>query len=124
MWGEGRRRTAGVVALTAVAVAGVAAGSAEGRPLKRVEASRLAVKAAKRLARHRSGETHVHYSRLRCVRRSAQQFRCYTTVSGATLCAPSETACDGPAPFAIPYAITLSLRPAPGARVRVIVRQA
>jgi hypothetical protein len=58
------------------------------------------------------------------VRRSRQQFTCYTTVSGATLCAPSETACDGPAPFAIPYAITVSLRPAPRAHVRVIVRQA
>jgi hypothetical protein len=107
-----------------VAVIAEGAATAEARPLTKATATGAATRAANRLARRRPGETGVRRSRIRCVRRSLQQFTCYTTVSGATLCAPSETECDGPAPFAIPYAITVSLRPAPRARVRVIVRQA
>jgi hypothetical protein len=107
-----------------LAVCAATAATAEARPLTRATAGAAATRAANRLAHRRPGEVGVRRSRLRCVRRSRQQFTCYTTVSGATLCAPSETACDGPAPFAIPYAITVSLRPAPRAHVRVIVRQA
>jgi hypothetical protein len=107
-----------------VAVCSVDAATAQARSLSRATAAGAATRAANRLAHRRPGEVGVRRTRVRCVRRSPQQFACYTTVSGSTLCAPSETACDGPAPFAIPYAITVSLRPAPGARVRVIVRQA
>jgi hypothetical protein len=111
-------------ALGAVVVAVGAADLAAAHTLSPARAKAAARAAAARLARQAPGETHVNYSRVRCVRRSAHAFVCSTTVGGATLCAPSETACDGPAPFSIPYAITVRYRDARSTRLRVLVRQA
>jgi hypothetical protein len=107
------------VGTVAIALALVFATAAPAHTLSRARALSAARAKANRLARTKPGETHVHRSPVRCRRSNVHLFLCTTTVSGATLCAASETDCDGPAPFSVPYQIIVRLR---GAHLLVVAR--
>lgn len=107
------------VAVLAAASTLTLADTAPAHTLGRARAQHAAQLRANRLARTRAGETHVHHSRVRCRRSNVHLFLCLTTVSGATLCAPSESECDGPAPFSVTYQIIVRLR---GPRLQVTSR--
>jgi hypothetical protein len=102
-----------------MALAFAFASAAPAHTLDRARAVKAARVKANRLARTKPGETHVHRSRVTCRRSNVHLFLCKTTVSGATLCAASETDCDGPAPFSVPYQISVRLH---GSRLRVTAR--
>lgn len=107
------------VAILAAASTLTLADTAPAHTLSRARALRAARAKANRLARTQPGETHVHRSRVGCRRSNVHLFLCLTTVSGATLCAPSESDCDGPAPFSVRYQLIVRLH---GSRVRVVAR--
>jgi hypothetical protein len=102
-----------------MALAFAFASTAPAHTLSRARALKAARAKANRLARTQPGETHVHRSRVTCRRSNVHLFLCLTTVSGATLCAPSESDCDGPAPFSVRYQLIVRLH---GRHLRVVAR--
>ncbi len=109
----------GALAIAVAAFALVLPAVAPAHTLSKARALKAARAKANRLARTQPGESQVHRSRVTCRRSNVHLFLCSTTVSGATLCAPSETDCDGPAPFSVPYRIFVRLH---AHRVRVTAR--
>jgi len=100
---------AGVIALALVAF-GVSAVPAQAHLLSRTTAQVKAGQAAAALARARSGESQTRFTRPACGRRNVHRFVCRTVISGRTSCGTGETACDGPADYAIPYEIGVFFR--------------
>jgi hypothetical protein len=84
---------------------------ADAHLLTRARAQAAANAKARALAR-RSGDeqSNARFTTPRCVRKNVHRFWCFTTISGLAPCSPQETACDGPAPFSIPYRINVSFR--------------
>lgn len=112
------RRSLSAVAACALVAALPAV--AEGHVLSKTRAKAAATAAAKRLARKRPGDaSRPRYSRPVCQRRSRHRFVCTTTVRGTAACDRTETACDGPSPWELRYAITVKFRSARSDRLRV-----
>lgn len=117
------RVIATLAAAILIAVAGASA--AQALTLSKRQAVHAARKAAARLARRQPGDAaRPRFTRPACHRRSAHTFVCRTTVSGTTACDPGEAACDGPAPWALPYRITVRQRSTRSSRTRTKTRLA
>jgi hypothetical protein len=102
----------------ALALALATATVADAHLLSHARAKAAATAKARAIARRQGGEQrNARFTTPRCVRKNVHRLWCFTTVSGQAPCATAEGACDGPAPFSIPYRINVSFRSGRGPAV-------